>query len=94
MAKVPINSFVILGRRSYAVVAENVRVQYSATNSVMRKAAESGGSTVTTEGAPEKQKEIFWMKDPKTGNWIPENHFGGIDVAELRNKVLSKKDKL
>lgn len=40
--------------------------------------------------AHDKEKEGFWMRDPKTGNWIPENHFGDIDVAELREKLLSR----
>ena len=55
--------------------------------SVMRKATD-----LRAEISAE-QKETFWMRDPKTGNWIPENHFGDIDVAELREKVLSKKQK-
>nr|WIW57639.1 late embryogenesis abundant protein LEA69 [Pinus tabuliformis] len=42
------------------------------------------------EGKEEAKGEnkCFWMKDPATGNWIPEDHFGDIDVAELRAKVL------
>lgn len=39
----------------------------------------------------ETGKNVFWMKDPKTGNWMPENHFNDVDVAELREKLLSKK---
>ncbi|GLJ10838.1 hypothetical protein SUGI_0136260 [Cryptomeria japonica] len=31
----------------------------------------------------------FWMRDPATGNWIPQDHFHDIDVAELREKLLS-----
>ncbi|KAI3968902.1 hypothetical protein MKW92_034604 [Papaver armeniacum] len=38
-----------------------------------------------------ESNEVFWMKDPKTGNWIPENHFNEVDVADLRNKLLTKK---
>lgn len=38
-----------------------------------------------------EERKIFWMRDPKTGNWIPENHFGEVDDdADLRNKFLSK----
>ena len=37
------------------------------------------------------KEEIFWMRDPKTGNWIPENHFGEVDAADLREKFLSKR---
>ena len=55
---------------------------------VVRKAAKSGGTAV------ERQKEIFWLRDPKSGNWIPESHFGEIDVAKLRERFLPKKEKL
>lgn len=53
--------------------------------SVLRKATDLK-SEISAE-----PKETFWMRDPKTGNWIPENHFGDTDVAELREKLLSKK---
>lgn len=42
-----------------------------------------------TEGAA--GREIFWMRDPKTGNWIPENRFAEVDAAELRAQLLSRK---
>ncbi|KAK8574941.1 hypothetical protein V6N13_033843 [Hibiscus sabdariffa] len=80
MAQLSIKNFHLL-RRSYAVVAaENVTKQ--AVASVMRKAADSR--------ADHAEKAAFWMRDPKTGNWIPENHFDDIDVAELREKLLPK----
>jgi len=37
----------------------------------------------------EAKNKSFWMRDPATGNWIPEDHFGDTDVAELRAKLLS-----
>ncbi|KAK8574940.1 hypothetical protein V6N13_033844 [Hibiscus sabdariffa] len=84
MAQLSINNFHIL-RRSYAVVAaENVTKQ--AVASVMRKPANS-----KVEGsADHADKAMFWMRDPKTGNWIHENHFNDIDVAELREKLLPR----
>ncbi|XVF25285.1 hypothetical protein REPUB_Repub13aG0200100 [Reevesia pubescens] len=85
MAQLSIKSFQIV-RRSYAVLAENMKEQPVA--SVMRKATD-----LKAEVSADQQKETFWMRDPKTGNWIPENHFHDIDVAELREKVLSKKKK-
>ncbi|CAK9144673.1 unnamed protein product [Ilex paraguariensis] len=87
MAKVSINSLLLL-RRAYKVGAENEMVQSAA--SVMRKVSDSssfGGEV------PARPKEVFWMRDPKTGNWIPESHFDDIDVVELREKFLSKKEK-
>ncbi|KAK3220600.1 hypothetical protein Dsin_014570 [Dipteronia sinensis] len=85
-----INNFLLL-RRSYAVAAENVRVQGGgAAAAVMRKMTD-----LKDEGsASSLRKEEFWMRDPKTGNWIPESHFNEIDVAELREKLLSKKKQL
>ncbi|KAK4838774.1 hypothetical protein QYF36_016314 [Acer negundo] len=87
-----INNFLLL-RRSYAVAAKNVRVQGGgggggAVAAVMRKMTDLKAE----EGlASSLKKEEFWMRDPKTGNWIPESHFNEIDVAELREKLLSKK---
>ncbi|OMO70536.1 Late embryogenesis abundant protein, LEA-5 [Corchorus capsularis] len=62
-----------------------MKVQPAVASSVMSKATDMKGEVSAGE------KETFWMRDPKTGNWIPENHFGDIDVAELREKLLSKK---
>ncbi|GAY60338.1 hypothetical protein CUMW_201210 [Citrus unshiu] len=38
------------------------------------------------------KKEEFWMKDPITGNWIPESQFNQIDVADLREQLLPRKN--
>ncbi|OMO65994.1 Late embryogenesis abundant protein, LEA-5 [Corchorus olitorius] len=62
------------------------KVQPAVASSVMSKATDHMKGEVSVG-----EKETFWMRDPKTGNWIPENHFGDIDVAELREKLLSKK---
>ncbi|XP_039070778.1 uncharacterized protein LOC120217767 isoform X2 [Hibiscus syriacus] len=87
MAQLSIKNFQLL-RRSYAVVAENMKKQAAA--SVMRKVVDLRAEAVSADDA---EKEMFWMRDPKTGNWIPENHFGDIDVAELREKLLPKNHK-
>lgn len=69
----------------------------------MRKAAESSCAEVVTESkiaefggaeAVTKQKEIFWMRDPKSGNWIPESHLDEVDVVDLREKFLPRQRKL
>lgn len=72
------------------MASENVRAQMTAT-SVTKKVVDSSSES---RRVGEEQKEVFWMRDPTTGNWIPETHFGQIDVAELREKLLSKKHKL
>lgn len=68
------------GRRGYTVAAENVNM--------LRKTVDP---TRITTGNGAVEKEVFWMKDPKTGNWIPETHFDDVDAADLRAKFLSKK---
>ena len=40
-----------------------------------------------------EEEESFWMRDPKTGCWMPENHLHDVDAADLRARLLfSKKD--
>ena len=40
----------------------------------------------------EEKEVVFWMRDPKSGNWIPENHLNDdLDAAQHRDKFLSKK---
>ncbi|CAA3012453.1 protein SENESCENCE-ASSOCIATED GENE 21, mitochondrial-like [Olea europaea var. sylvestris] len=80
MAKFSLNSLLLLSRRESTVAAEITKTQ-TTTSSVIKEVADS------------VRKDVFWMKDPKTGNWIPETHFEQIDVAELREKLLSKKTK-
>ncbi|KAJ8622192.1 hypothetical protein MRB53_030721 [Persea americana] len=94
MAKVPTNNIVFyLNRRFLSVFwwrevkeAENV---HFASAPKMKKVSDSGG--VKLESPEEQNKQSFWMRDPDTGYWVPENHFGDIDAAELRDKHLSKK---
>ncbi|KAF8027477.1 hypothetical protein BT93_E0397 [Corymbia citriodora subsp. variegata] len=77
MAKAPVNGILLLSQRSYRVLAGKMAV---ATAGAISKAADE-----------EEKKKVFWMRDPKSGNWIPESHFDKVDVAELREKFLSKK---
>lgn len=64
------------------MAANNVRVQGGGAAAMRKKKEEfvSAG------------KEEFWMRDPKTGNWIPESQFNQIDVAELREQLITKKE--
>lgn len=84
-------------------MAENAKAQPEA-KSVMRKVVdtsknininnsnvEKGGGLVESGGGV--AKDVFWMKDPKTGNWLPETHFNQEDAVELREKLLSKASK-
>ncbi|CAN6306338.1 unnamed protein product [Urochloa humidicola] len=83
-----ISSVVVSGlvnRRSYGVYARAVNVHVS-----------SAAAGRTTDGAVDgagtaTKKEVFWMRDPKTGCWIPENQFQEVDAVELRNRLLRYK---
>ncbi|CAN6451293.1 unnamed protein product [Victoria cruziana] len=41
---------------------------------------------------PQEKKQAYWMRDPITGYWKPEDHFIENDPAELRAKLIPKKD--
>ncbi|CAB4272200.1 unnamed protein product [Prunus armeniaca] len=87
MAKFPVNPFLLL-RRSYKVARS---VQKAATTMPRTATTESGSGVndnVANNHDGEQMNQVFWMRDPKTGNWIPESHFEEIDVAELREKLL------
>ncbi|KAL6140596.1 hypothetical protein ACLB2K_058895 [Fragaria x ananassa] len=95
MAKVPIYSFLLLSKRWYTVAAESTstaKVLVQPAVSTMRRMAttETSRSTGGAVADEQEKKQVFWMRDPKTGNWIPENHFEDIDAAELREKLLNK----
>ncbi|GLJ10829.1 hypothetical protein SUGI_0136050 [Cryptomeria japonica] len=36
------------------------------------------------------RQRAAWMPDPVTGNFIPEDHFGEVDIAELREDILRR----
>nr|GME18934.1 protein SENESCENCE-ASSOCIATED GENE 21, mitochondrial-like [Ipomoea batatas] len=67
--------------RGYAVAAERVTGQ-----AVKRAAVESPAAGEKT--AAEKEAAVFWMRDPKSGNWLPETHFDDVDAADLRKQLL------
>ncbi|KAK3147007.1 hypothetical protein QOZ80_3BG0276530 [Eleusine coracana subsp. coracana] len=70
----------LVNRRSYSVYAARTAVNVHVPTAVGRadNAAVDGG-----------KKDVFWMRDPKTGCWIPENRFqDDVDAVELRNRLL------
>ncbi|KAJ8755858.1 hypothetical protein K2173_024403 [Erythroxylum novogranatense] len=69
----------------------STRLQVNATEKLSNQKVVATSVVNKTKDMAENRKEIFWMRDPKTGNWVPENHFDDIDVADLRNQLLSKK---
>jgi hypothetical protein len=71
------------GLRSYAAAAAAMtRQEPSAAAAASRLAA------AAQKEAPKKDKDVFWMREPKTGNWMPENHFQDVDPADLRARLL------
>ncbi|WCJ39307.1 senescence-associated gene 21 [Euphorbia peplus] len=83
MNKLQIRNFLLLSRRSY--VAETENLCKKAVPSVMKDAANDIDSV-------DKEKKTSWMRDPATGYWIPETHFGQIDEADMRAKFQIKKN--
>jgi hypothetical protein len=74
-------------RRSYGVDARPVNVQVSAAAAATVERTAGGAGT----GMATSNKDAFWMRDPKTGFWIPENRFQEVDAVELRNRLLRHK---
>ncbi|XP_021903037.1 protein SENESCENCE-ASSOCIATED GENE 21, mitochondrial-like [Carica papaya] len=86
-AKILVSNFGLLLRRSYSAAAEiNARMAQPVASMMKKTTGEVSGETA----AADESKKYFWMRDPKTGNWIPESHFNEVDVADLREKFLSK----
>ncbi|XP_020239198.1 protein SENESCENCE-ASSOCIATED GENE 21, mitochondrial-like [Cajanus cajan] len=83
MANILVNRSFLLRKRCYGSVAESIRSHVGSTTVKAKSASENGNGN--------DKKEIFWMRDPKSGNWIPENHFGEVDAAELRDKFLPRR---
>ncbi|XP_030523966.1 protein SENESCENCE-ASSOCIATED GENE 21, mitochondrial-like isoform X2 [Rhodamnia argentea] len=82
MAKAPVNGMLLLSRRLYGALAEKTA----------GAAVAAAGGAIGKAVKEEEEKKVFWMRDPKSGNWIPESHFDVVDVAELREKLLAKKE--
>nr|GMC78047.1 protein SENESCENCE-ASSOCIATED GENE 21, mitochondrial-like [Ipomoea batatas] len=78
-----------LFKRTYTVAAEGVKgLTAAASSSVIRREAKKLTREDGAGGGEAVKRDVFWMRDPRTGNWIPETHFHEIDIAELRNKLL------
>lgn len=81
----------ICSRRSYSVYARaavNVHVPTATAGAAVGRADISAPA----DGGRATKKDVFWMRDPKTGCWIPENRFqDDIDAVELRNRLLHYK---
>ncbi|CAO2046236.1 unnamed protein product [Urochloa humidicola] len=90
MPRAPVATLLSLSRRGYAAAAAaGAEVHQRAAPAAMapRVSASAGGSN-----AAAASREVFWMRDPETGCWAPEDRFADVDAAELRARLLSRKD--
>ncbi|CAM0945616.1 unnamed protein product [Alopecurus aequalis] len=85
MPRAPVTTLLALSRRGYAASAV-AEVKQRVPAMTARVSGAEGGASQAPSG-----RDIFWMRDPKTGNWIPENRFADVDTAELRAQLLSRK---
>lgn len=76
-------------QRSYGVYARAVNVHVTAAAAAGRTTTDGGAAD--GRRASSKKQDVFWMRDPKTGCWIPENRFLEVDAVELRNRLLHHK---
>ncbi|KAL6634578.1 hypothetical protein ACP70R_027249 [Stipagrostis hirtigluma subsp. patula] len=88
MARAPAAALLSLSRRGYAAAAGAEVRQHSAPAMAMaaRASGAEGGSGAAAS------KEVPWMPDPRTGCWVPEDRFADVDAAELRARLLARKD--
>ncbi|CAO2202062.1 unnamed protein product [Urochloa humidicola] len=77
------------GRRAYSAAAAVVARKEPAVEAA-GKARLQGKAAAAVKP---KEEESFWMRDPKTGCWMPEGHMADVDAADLRARLLfAKKD--
>nr|WIW57647.1 late embryogenesis abundant protein LEA77 [Pinus tabuliformis] len=65
--------------------------QYTAAAADAMRSSGVADAMRSGAGGGNDKRRAFWMRDPATGDWIPEDHFGETDTAELRQKLLSRK---
>ena len=79
------------GRRAFSAAAAAVARKEPVE--VAGKARPPAAADKAAAAKVVEEEESFWMRDPKTGCWMPENHLHDVDAADLRARLLfSKKD--
>ncbi|KAK1263389.1 hypothetical protein QJS04_geneDACA013588 [Acorus gramineus] len=84
--RVSIKTILSISKRSYSAV--KTKETSTKTQASVATAASMSTAKTTADG---HKGEIFWMRNPRTGNWAPEDRFEDVDAVELRNKILFKK---
>ena len=83
----------VRSRRGYAAAAAGAEVHQRAAPAGAMAARVSGtGVGSNAAAAAAASRDVFWMRDPQTGCWAPEDRFADIDAAELRARLLARKD--
>ncbi|OEL28321.1 hypothetical protein BAE44_0010661 [Dichanthelium oligosanthes] len=88
MPRAPVATLLALSRRGYAAVAAGAGAEVHQRAAIAARVSASGGGS----GAASSSSEVFWMRDPQTGCWAPEDSFADVDAAELRARLLARKD--
>ncbi|CAL5021380.1 unnamed protein product [Urochloa decumbens] len=86
MPRAPVATLLSLSRRGYAAAAAGAEVHQRAAPAAAAAMAASGSNAAAAA------REVFWMRDPQTGCWAPEDRFADVDAAELRARLLARKD--
>ncbi|CAM0952428.1 unnamed protein product [Alopecurus aequalis] len=93
-ARVLLSSYRIAGQLA-AASNRGVRSFAAAAVAMTRKEpSATGGAASRLAAAAQKEapmKDVFWMREPKSGNWMPENHFHDVHPADLRARLLFSK---
>ncbi|KAF8653106.1 hypothetical protein HU200_062548 [Digitaria exilis] len=89
MPRATVATLLSFSRTGYAAAAAGAEVHQRAAAMAGRVSASAGGSSAAAAAA---SREVFWMRDPQTGCWAPEDRFADVDAAELRARLLARKD--
>ncbi|KAF8693490.1 hypothetical protein HU200_038887 [Digitaria exilis] len=88
MPRATVATLLSFSRRGYAAAAAVVEVHQRAAPAMAGRVSASAGGNSAAAAA----REVFWMRDPQTGCWAPEDRFADVDAAELRARLLARKD--
>ncbi|XP_042516788.1 late embryogenesis abundant protein Lea5-D-like [Macadamia integrifolia] len=81
---------VSITRRGYAAASEGIVVASNMAKGNGSKGKVMKGAEEMRPTMKEASETIYWIPDPVTGYYRPENAGGETDVAELREMALNK----
>ncbi|KAL9228480.1 hypothetical protein vseg_004058 [Gypsophila vaccaria] len=79
-----VRNILLTRRRTYtSLVLESMGVETSKEEPKKDDKVSSAARRETqTSQQNYKRRQVFWMRDPRTGYWMPETHFTDPDVAQ------------